>query len=62
MAQVLLENESNNITGIELLIKRYRRVFRISENLDFYSKEDFKSAERKFVKWALSVGDAQRVN
>ena len=38
--------------GIKLLIKRCREQFR-EENEDFYSKEDLKKAERKYVIFCL---------
>ncbi len=47
---------SKKNTGILLLIDRYRRFFRIPENLDHYSEEDYKTAEKKFVKFALNEG------
>jgi hypothetical protein len=45
------DSEVNN--GLELLIKKYRKKFRISENLNHYSEEDFKNAEKKFLKYVL---------
>jgi hypothetical protein len=39
--------------GIKLLVKKYREKFRTSENLNYYSKEDYKTAERKFLKSVL---------
>ena len=47
-----MEKEPRNIAQIQLL-KRYRKIFRIPENLDHYSKEDFRMAERKFIRWSL---------
>ena len=43
-------------TGIRLLIDRYKKKFRISENLKYYSREDYQSAEKKFLKYALQKG------
>jgi hypothetical protein len=40
-------------TGVRLLLKKYRKMFRIRENLDFYSEEDYKLAEKKFLKYSL---------
>ena len=39
--------------GLERLIKMYREKFRISENLNHYSDEDLKRAEKKFLKYVL---------
>ena len=43
-------------SGIKKLVNSYKRAFRIPENLNFYSEEDYKKAERKFVKIAIRVG------
>lgn len=51
MEKVLRRN-----SGIELLMNRYRKKFRIPENLNHYSKEDYLAAERKFLKYALDAG------
>ena len=37
-------------TGKERLLEHYRRIFRTPENLNHYSPEDYKLAERKFLK------------
>ena len=42
--------------GVEKLIKNYRKSFRIPENLNYYSAEDFKNAERQFVKYQILKG------
>mgnify|MGYP001827905663 CR=1 FL=1 len=49
------EVEKGN-AGIKHLISMYRNVFRVRENLDFYSEKDFIAAERKFLKHALTHG------
>ena len=41
--------------GINKLLKRYREIFRIPENLNHYSSEDYRIAEKKFLKYALRV-------
>ncbi len=43
-------------TGIQLLLDKYKKKFRISENLKYYSREDYQSAEKKFLKYALNKG------
>ena len=43
-------------TGIKLLIEGYKKQFRISENLNHYSKEDYQEAEKRFVKFCLHHG------
>jgi len=39
--------------GIRVLIKIYKNIFRIPENLNHYSEKDYRAAERKFLKLAL---------
>ena len=39
-----------------MLLKKYQEIFRIPENLNFYSEEDYQVAEKKFVKFALLEG------
>lgn len=45
--------------GIQLLLKKYRSLFQIPENLNYYSRTDFKIAEKKFLKLALMEGKAK---
>ncbi len=40
--------------GILLLIDRYKKIFRTPENLNHYAKPDFREAEKKFIKYALT--------
>jgi len=49
-----LKNSRSN--GIERLLRRARREFRIPENLYYYQSEDFKAAEKKFLKLCLIQG------
>ena len=46
-------------TGIKLLLEKYRKKFRIAENINHYSEENYKIAERKFLKFALGMGDSK---
>jgi hypothetical protein len=39
--------------GIHLLLKKYRTLFRIPENQNHHSGEDYRKAERMFLKHAL---------
>ena len=48
-----MENYLNGDKGIKLLIQKCRKEFRRTENTDFYADEDYKAAERKFVKFCL---------
>ena len=40
-------------SGIYLLLKKYKTMFRIPENQNHYSGEDYRNAERMFLKHAL---------
>jgi hypothetical protein len=51
---------SKRSAGLELLIEKYKEIFRTSENLNHYSEQDFQAAERKFIKWALGGGESNR--
>jgi hypothetical protein len=39
--------------GIQALIKIYKKIFRMPENLNHYSERDYRTAERKFLKYSL---------
>ncbi len=42
--------------GIQRIVNRYKALFRIPENLNFYAPEDLLNAERKFLKFAIMNG------
>jgi hypothetical protein len=42
-----------NKSGIRLQLERYRAIFRTEENRNYYGEEDYRKAERKFLKYAL---------
>ena len=56
-----MKKNSKTPTGIELMIGKYRELFRIPENLMHYSEADFRMAERKFLKWAIGGGESNRL-
>lgn len=39
--------------GIRRLVEFGRKSFRRSENLNFYSEEDYKAAEKKYIKLCI---------
>jgi hypothetical protein len=49
----LMSNSTNATYGIELLVEKCRNEFRRSENTNYYTQDDYKEAERKFVKFCL---------
>jgi len=48
-----MSDRSTDKSGIKRLLKKYRAIFQIPENLNHYSQGDYKLAERKFLKYAL---------
>jgi len=56
-AGVLMEIKGKKGRGVKLLRKMYRKKFRIPENTNYYSKEDLKKAEKKYVKLCLITGN-----
>lgn len=42
--------------GLQKIIKNAREAFRIRENLDYYSEEDFREAEKKYLKLCVIGG------
>jgi hypothetical protein len=53
-------NRRKNKTGLKLVIDKCRRRFRIPENLYHYSEEDYREAERKYIKYNLYHGNSNR--
>ena len=49
-----MEEEKSN--GIKLLVNECRKQFRIPENENHYSEDDYLSAEKRFVKHCLRQG------
>ena len=42
--------------GIDLIVDKYRQKFRVPENLDHYSDDDFHEAERQYLRFCLTYG------
>jgi len=49
--EFIMGNKFENQSALERLLKKYKKMFRIPENLDYYSKEDYETAEKKFIKY-----------
>ena len=49
-----MANSSNTNQGIRLLVQKCRNEFRRPENIYYYTKKDFKEAEKRFVKFCLT--------
>lgn len=55
--EFLIENQNaNTASGMDRLVDKYRRQFRIPENLDYYSDNDYHQAEREYLRFCLSRG------
>ncbi len=53
---IIMRKDFIKNAGIQLLLDKYKKIFRISENVQYYSKKDYEVAEKKFIKYALSKG------
>jgi hypothetical protein len=42
--------------GIETLLWQHKKTFRIPENINYYSEEDFRAAEKKYLKLCITQG------
>jgi hypothetical protein len=51
---VFMSATLNPAIGIELLVEKCREKFRCPENTDFYDEDDYKEAERKYIKFCLN--------
>ena len=47
---------SNVGSGIQRLIEKYKKEFRIPENLEYYSREDYSRVEKRYVSYCLKNG------
>ena len=51
-----MKKTNDNRNPIKELVRRYRKRFRVPENLDHYSKRDYEIAEQKYVKMCITRG------
>jgi hypothetical protein len=51
--EIIMKRAAKENVGIQLLLKKYRDIFRIPENLRYYPETNYKIAEKKFIKYAL---------
>jgi hypothetical protein len=49
-----MRNTKTTAYGIELLVEKYRKDFWLPENTDYYQENDYKEAERKYIKLCLN--------
>ena len=50
-----MPSKIHGIKGIERLIQKHKQDFR-TENLDYYSGEDYARAEREYIQFCLKFG------
>ena len=48
-----MDSCSESRSGLEVMVEKYKNMFRIPENVNYYSEEDYRLAERKFLKYLL---------
>ncbi len=54
--EVTVNKKPLQTTGAKLLIKKFKNNFRIPENINYYSKEDYQRAEKKYLRFCLTTG------
>jgi len=54
--EVIMKKVFIKDAGIQLLLDKYKKKFRISENVKYYSQKDYPVAEKKFIKYVLNKG------
>lgn len=55
--ETLIENQhAHAASGMDRLVEKYRRQFRIPENLDYYADGDYHQAERDYLRFCLRRG------
>jgi hypothetical protein len=57
-----MEKDSNETASLRHRIEYYRSEFRTPENLYYYSSEDLKIAERRFLKFKLTGYEGPLLN
>jgi hypothetical protein len=55
-----MKRDRNNTCGLKEIIEKYRREFRIPENINYYGPKTLIEAERKYIKHKLMNGTVRR--
>jgi hypothetical protein len=50
----MVDNNKKNENGLEKLVVHYQSLFEIEENYNYYSRNEYQNAKRKFVKYLLN--------
>ena len=48
-----MDSCSESRSGLKVMVEKYKNMFRIPENVNYYTEEDYRLAERKFLKYLL---------
>ena len=51
-----MRDDSHKRSGIRKLYEKCRKAFRVPENLNHYAPEDYKNAERNFIRRGFFTG------
>jgi len=51
---IVVKSANNKNPGLIMLTRQCKEKFKIPENLNHYSEQDYKKAERKFIKFILT--------
>jgi hypothetical protein len=54
LEEVAVPKDDKGNEGMRRLLSYYKNVFRTAENLNHHSQADFKTAEKKFLKYVLA--------
>ena len=57
-----MDSEDRAPEGIKQLVQKYKQEFRIPENLNHYAVEDYRAAEKQFVRFCLKNGCVSETN
>jgi hypothetical protein len=53
-----MDIRDRNLRGVRQLVQKYKQEFRIPENLNHYADEDYRTAEKQYVRFCLKNGCA----
>ena len=54
--EVIVTKKPLQTTGKKRLVNKFKNNFRIPENINYYSKEDYQRAEKKYLRFCLTTG------
>jgi hypothetical protein len=54
--EVTVDKKPLRTSGAKRLVNKFKNKFRIPENLNHYSKEDYQRAEKQYLRFCLTTG------